>query len=100
MENIPLEMVDQLTTKLIQQVPALIALIWIVWQFLRHMSKRDDQYLSSQKEINEELHGITATIKGLAEAIEHRNKDVCQFHHDFQQSLHRIENAVSKNCGE
>lgn len=98
--NAQLELIDSLLTKLIQQVPALVALIWIVWQFLRSMSQRDRDFLSSQHKLNQEMHDLAELIKQLCFSVEQKNKDVCQFHDRFQNSLDRIESTVIKECKE
>ena len=92
----PVEFVDAQLTKLIQQVPAMVILFASWYLFLKHMTNRDKVFLEALGNISREIHESMEALRTLRASIETRNSDVCNFHHDFQQSLNRIESAVSK----
>lgn len=90
-----LMLIEKFGEQLIQQVPALVIMAWIVWLYLKHAAQRDDQFLSTLKELRQELHSITDHFEKMCDKIAESQSSVCHFHDQFQASLQRIEAKVN-----
>ena len=89
-------MIEDITTDIIRQTPALCALIWIVVQFLKTMGTRDTQFLKTFSEVTMEMHEITDTMRALISVIKGSSDTTCNFHESFKAQMDRIE----KHCAD
>ena len=88
---------NSIVQQIIEQVPALA--LFVIWSI--HLSrsglKRDELYVTSMKDVRNEMRDIAASMRTLADQLKQDHANVCQFHDDFQRDLTHIKKAVGKN---